>query len=296
MEKVIAEVFERYPQVGLPIIKGSKNTEKLRRSVFSGVPVEDPVENFIGDKRDSFTTVATQAGDVEVLYLRQRADFENAVRCLSAYCEPIEIPASMGALTIGGLINWKKINDHKAEYLANGGLEWDQEFERFTSERQNYRDFLILLSGGPYSAISAENASHALGYGLNEDEWLSKSVTIRKYHELTHFISRKLYIDNKEAIRDEIVADAIGLISAFGKYNTNLAKLFLGIENEQYRPGGRLEIYYGDENPLSAQSRARQIISAMDEYLCTTYPVSDPDKALRLVSEIEENKVGIIQS
>lgn len=296
MNQVIAAVFERYPQVGFPIVKGAKNMEKFRRSVFAGEPVEDPVENFIGDSRDSFTTVTTPAGDVETLYLWHRADFETAVRCLSAYCEPIEIPASMGAQTIGGLINWKKINTHMKEYLAGGGDSWDDEFERFTSVRKNYRDYLILLSSGPYSAVGVNEAGQALGRAMTEEEWIDKSVTIRKYHELTHFICRNLYAENQEAIRDEVIADAIGLIAAFGRYEADLARLFLGLENEQYRPGGRLENYYGEEAPESAQIRARRIIDEVDKALSGISGISDPDAIFRLVIRLEEDKTGMLSS
>lgn len=80
MVKVITEVFERYPQIGLPIMKGAKETEVFRRTVLSGVPAQKPVEHFIGDTRATITTAVAPAGEVAVLYLYHRADFENAIR------------------------------------------------------------------------------------------------------------------------------------------------------------------------------------------------------------------------
>ena len=53
------------------------------------------------------------------------------------------------------------------------------------------------------------------GIDLNEDEWIEKSIIIRKYHELTHFVMRKTYPDDIDYIRDELIADCIGLICAF---------------------------------------------------------------------------------
>ena len=289
---MIAEVFERYPQVGLPIMKGAKGTDAFKNAVALGLPVSEPTENFVGDARDSFTTTHTPGGEAEILFLYRREDFENAVRCLSAFCEPIDIPASMGAQTIGGLINWKKINDHKREYFANGGFLWGEELKRFTAVRENYRDYLIILSSGAYSAVSAEDAGKALDTPITEATWREKSVLIRKYHELTHFICRKLYPDHKEAIRDEIIADAIGLVAAFGDYAPQLAKLFLGLEKDEYREGGRLQNYYGDEEPAAVQSRARQLIDAVAAFLpekCGT----DEESIFRLVCEIEEKQVGM---
>lgn len=293
MNRVIAEVFERYPQMGLPIIKGSKETPALRSAVFAGEPVETPAENFLGHEADSFTAVSTPAGEVSVLYLVRRDDFETAVRCLSAYCEPIPVPASMGAQMISGLINWKKINDHRQAYLDQGGTRWDEEFTRFTSVRENFRDSVILLSSGSYSAVPAGDAAKALGRPMSEEEWRERSGCIRKYHELTHFIARKLFPDHKEAIRDEIVADAVGLISSFGKYETGLAALFLGLENETYRDGGRLEIYYGkEEDPAEVQRRARKLIETLASFLEGEHSTS-PEDLFRLVCRIEEEKAGM---
>ena len=78
---------------------------------------------------------------------------------------------------------------------------------------------------------------------MQEEEWIQRSVRIRLYHELTHFICRKFWPEKKDALRDEIYADCIGLVAAFDDYDTYLAKLFLGIDKEQYRKGGRLEHY-----------------------------------------------------
>ena len=178
------------------------------------------------------------------LYLENREDFEHAFRALAHRCEPVEIPASVGATTIRGLINWEKIHNHEKEYLQSGENDWDLEFRRFTAEKANYLDSLILLSSGDYSNVSAETA------GLPAEDWKEKSVTIRKYHELTHFICRALYPDDVDAVRDEVIADLIGLVAAFGDYNVHLAETFLGIEGETFREGGRLS-YYTDAEHLN---------------------------------------------
>ena len=292
MNSTIAEVFKRYPQVGLPVRQGTRQTELYKDAVLRGIPVPEPVENFIGDERDSFSALTTPAGPAEILTLYRRADFETAIRCLSAYCEPIDIPASMGAQTISGLINWKKINDHKTAYLISGGTDWDGEMERFTAVRENFRDYLIILSAGPYSAVSAQEAGNIAGCVFTEEEWCKHSIVIRKYHELTHFIARKLFPENMEAIRDEILADAIGLTAAFGRYETGLAKLFLGLEENGYREGGRLQLYYGKEEPSCVQSRARNLIDQFSMYLNTEYS-QEPESILQLICEIEKNRIAL---
>ena len=133
-------------------------------------------------------------------------------------------------------------------------MDWNEEFERFTAEKSNYRDTIILLSAGVYSNIPAETV------GLNENEWKEKSLIIRKYHELTHFVCRRIYPNDIDSIRDEVFADCVGLVAAFGKYDPSLASRFLGIEKERFHSGGRLSHYVKEEQLPEAIDRAREVI------------------------------------
>ena len=51
---------------------------------------------------------------------------------------------------------------------------------------------------------------------ISDPDWLQKSQIIRKYHECTHFICRNLYPEKTDAVRDELIADAIGIYAADG--------------------------------------------------------------------------------
>ncbi len=95
---------------------------------------------------------------------------------------------------------------------------------------------LIVLSRGLYSNVSASEM------GLTEDEWLVRSDMIRRFHELTHVICRRLYPDDIQPVRDELIADAVGLYAAYGHFETEKEMRFLGIRNGHYE-GGRLETY-----------------------------------------------------
>lgn len=244
-----------YPQLQLPIRAGMKDSTLYQDVVLSGAPIP-------GEERRPFaaegelSVVTTPAGPAQILRLTRREDFERALRALAYRCEPEAIPASVGASTVRGLINWRKINEHKAAYLACGGEDWQKEFRRFTADRKNYRDTLILLSTGEYSAVKAEEI------GLSAGDWLEKSLCIRKYHELTHFICRELYPGDVDAIRDEVLADLIGLVAAFGRYDPALARRFLGIADGAYREGGRLSHYAREGALAETVHRADRLIDA----------------------------------
>lgn len=237
-----------YPQLLFPLSTDTQGSAEYRAAVLRGMPT-DREPQFIGSDRDQLWYCRTPAGEAAVWYLEHREDFEHALCALAYRCEPRDILPSVGASMVSGLINWEKIRSHKLTYFASGGLDWKTEFRRFTSEKANYRDTLILLSSGPYSAIPAETLQ------LSEGLWLEKSVVIRKYHELTHFVCRRLWPEKADTLRDEIIADCIGLLAAFGEYNDQYARTFLGIENRQYRPGGRLEHYFGEPAECAAASR-----------------------------------------
>ena len=252
------ELILRYPQLVLPITMDEKNTPEYKKAVLRGEPVCREA-NFICSPEDKLETVETTVGKVEILYLAHREDFEHALRALAYRCEPVEIPASVGASTIRGLINWEKIRVHKTEYFDKGGSNWSEEFKHFTAKKSNYLDTIILLSKGNYSAVPA----HCVG--LTEYEWDEKSLIIRKYHELTHFVCRTLYPKNIEPIRDEVIADLIGLVADFDLYDPLLAKRFLGIESGAFQEGGRLSHYTDGGNLEAAAKKAGELIDQLAE-------------------------------
>ena len=254
MRDDIVRLSRRYPQLLLPIRAGTRQTEEYQSAVLCGEALEREPD-FLCPEEIELSACDTPAGRAESVYFGRREDFVHAYRALAYRCEPAEIPDSVGAGYVGGLINWEKIHSHRDEYLAAGGEDWEAEFKRFTSDKRNYRDSLILLSGGEYSNIPAADV------GLDEESWRRLSVVIRRYHELTHFVCRGLYPENIDALRDEVIADAIGLVAAFGRYDTALAARFLGAEGESFREGGRLSHYVKDGELPEALVRAKVLIA-----------------------------------
>ena len=116
------------------------------------------------------------------------------------------IPAGQGAAMLT-VFNWPRIHAHLERFPEE---ERAAELKRFTAVKENYIDTLVVLSRGPYSGVPAS------AVGVREDEWLALSDTIRRYHELTHVICRRLYPGDVEPIRDELAADAVGLYAANG--------------------------------------------------------------------------------
>ena len=79
-------------------------------------------------------------------------------------------------------------------------------------------------------------------------------------------ICRRLYPEDIDSIRDELIADAVGLYAAIGRFDPETEKLFLGIKDGHY-VGGRLGNYTDAPEALAGQvgaalDRMKQVIDA----------------------------------
>lgn len=247
MEHILYTLAKRYPQVYLPIEKGISKSEEYENTCLKGEKSNRKLL-FSFNPKDKLETLNTIAGDVEVLTMYDRDDFEHIIRSIAYKGEPEDIPSSTGAMALFGLNNWEKVR---------AGLD-------------NYKDSFIILSSGNYSNVSKEDIKKVTNGELilSDKEWTEKSIIIRKYHELTHFVMRKIYPDDIESIRDEIIADCVGLMCAFNKLDSRLLKLFLGLESDIYRKGGRLENYKGfdEKNLADVLSLIDSIVSKFIKY------------------------------
>ena len=255
MRSPVLELAEIYPQLYLD--PDSSSIDEYKAAVLSGDrPDKRDLSHFACDARDSAERIMTPAGEALVVTLYNRRDFEIFVRCMMAAKEGPDkaVPATMGASTLTAF-NWPRIFAHRDAFMKEqreAGVEdpdWGAEFRRFTSVKENYIDTFIVLSRGPYSNVSAEAASEASGTDMSGEEWTERSDTIRKYHELTHFVCRKLHPDMIDAVWDEMTADAAGIYAALGRFDRPLEELFLGISDGKYT-GGRLENYLKEDEDI----------------------------------------------
>lgn len=296
-KEVISHLADIYQQL---YVKPDENGKEIYSDIVrmgNDAPKRD-LSHFITSERDSLIFEKTPAGEVCVITLFERKDFVTFLQIMGNKCTPVDIPATQGASILDGVINWTRIYDHEKEYLEaekkKGNLfpDWNEEFRRFTKDKRNYLDALIILSVGPYSNISAEKA------GFDEDEWIGLSHNIRRYHECTHFLCRRKYPEKIDPIWDELVADAVGIYGALGRFDMDLEKLFLGIKGEEYS-GGRLENYVEEEDEgrkvqkLSSLAKSSSdILKIFDEEIKKAGDIAPFDIAVML----EDKKEAIQKS
>lgn len=252
-----AALQRRFVQLRFPITEGLSKDDEYRRATLRGQ--FDAADAFapglvLDAPADLHLTIeATIAGRIPVIVAGPREDFVALVRAMTERNEPATVPTSMGACIVSGLNNWDRVARHRSAWEATTDIldaealeeAWKAEFRALASQKARYQDRCIILSRGPYSAVSARDA------GLSEAEWLERSLVIRREHECTHYFTYRVFGAMRNNLLDELIADFVGIVRAFGSYRPELALRCLGLEQaDRYRAGGRLENYRGTP-PLS---------------------------------------------
>ena len=244
MSDVIAKLAADYPQLYLD--PDADIWESYRRVVLRGEePDTKSLAHYRGSPFDRLETIDSPVGPVKAVTLGDRRDFEIILRgMMAAKNGPLAPVAKSSGAAMLTVFVWPRIRAYLEAFPEE---ERTAEFRRFTGNRANYTDTLVILSRGPYSNVGAA------ALGLSEEEWLDRSDTIRRFHEITHVVCRRMYPGDVDPVRDEVIAYAVGLYAAFGCFDPEKAALFLGIKDGHYI-GGRLENYTDETEKQAAQA------------------------------------------
>ena len=250
----LAALAARFPQ--LYVAPAEDALEAHRMAAGRGLAPEGAnLDHFITSDEDELREVETPAGPVEVLFLRERADFETFLQVVGHRAQPVPIARTVGAITYRGLADWGKVAAAHAAYVAAGGDDWGSEFRRLAQQPGAFRAELVVISEGPYSNIAAADTP----YG--PDEWLHISREIRLHHECAHVVCRRTMPDDVLPVWDEVTADVVGLLCATGRYDAALAARFLGVTEDGFA-GGRLAEYLSEEQTARIDEVAVEVHGA----------------------------------
>ncbi len=168
-----------------------------------------PVERFVwrNPKAVSLTTADSMGGRLPVVGTSDHRDFCNMTALLNGLESAPEYPLTVNAFTMQARA--KSIRRHR----------------------------LLLLNNAPYSNISSQRL------GLDKGEWLERSHRLRLRHECVHYETLRLFGEMKNHALDEIAADVLGQIAAFGRFDADRQRLFFGLERGKDICTGRLSFY-----------------------------------------------------
>lgn len=170
--------------------------------------------------------VQTLAGKLPVVDTENHDDFTELASWLMNRADKKDLPATINAFTLSTKINGEP---HR----------------------------IILLNRAPYSNVSAEKLS------LAADEWLIKSHKFRLRHESAHYETLRLFDGMKNHALDEILADVLGQIAAFGNFDANKQRIFFGLNGNKCF--GRLQFYCQKVLPTERPKVYSAVDKALDE-------------------------------
>lgn len=177
--------------------------------------------------------VPTIGGKLPVIDTGCHEDFRTMEAVLNGRREKLELPLTVNAFTV----------DARAESI--------------------FHQRVILLNRAPYSNIPAETL------GLSEADWLERSHSLRLAHECVHYATLRLLGSMRNHALDEIAADTIGQIAAFGNFDPDRQRLFFGLTKGGDACTGRLTFYCrkvaADEQSKVYQAVDRALDCVADE-------------------------------
>ncbi len=269
-KEALEALAQRFPQLYVAPAEGAQDIHR-RAAAFGIEPDGATLDHFITTPEDELREVDTPAGPVEVLFLKERADFETFLQIVGHKSSPNPIARTVGAITYRGLVDWGKVAAAKATYRATGGDDWSAEFARLAKQPGAFRSELIVISEGPYSNVSADETPY------DEAEWLRVSREVRLHHECAHVVCRRLMPEDVLPVWDEVTADVTGLLCATGRYDAALAGRFLGVTAEGFSDG-RLSEYLDEAQPPRIDAIAAEVYGALEKIEARTVcePPNDP--------------------
>jgi hypothetical protein len=170
----------------------------------------------------------TPAGRIPVAYMEDRRAFERLTALLSAEDDSRPLPASVNAFMVP--VKLPELKGH----------------------------MVICMNRAGYSALAGDDV------GVPEDEWLEKSAAVRLNHECCHYFTLRVLGGMKNHALDEVVADCVGQLAAFGRYDASLQRKFFGLTEDGIKPGGRLGYYVKKLSDGAAKVVCDSVVRAID--------------------------------
>ncbi|MDE0888419.1 MAG: hypothetical protein OSA40_03060 [Phycisphaerales bacterium] len=234
-----ADLAERMPQAAFAIEAGMAKSPAYRAAILAADASSIPSNPVLPNGALDFSVQADFAGHLPVVRTHDRDLFEWMFRTLGARCEPVPISPQVHALLITGLIAPGRITaTHEAwdagefrdDPAVTGIDQWNQAMPLLDkADPTRFRDRLLIVHDDVYAGLEAIE----LDPPLDPTTWLEKSRIIRHHHEFAHYATRRLFQNMRLNLHDEIIADCMGFLAAFGRFDSTLFLRAMGIESDR---------------------------------------------------------------
>ncbi len=114
-QDALAILARRYPQLYVAPAVGAEVDHKLA-ATRGMVPAGATLGHFASSTDDELRLIQTPASPIEVIFLKNRADFETFLQIMGHKSQPVAIAPSIGAITYLGLADWGKVAEAQSAY------------------------------------------------------------------------------------------------------------------------------------------------------------------------------------
>ena len=209
------EIPEKMPELPLadePFVASWRETEGQAVLDFLSEAFELPVSAFPWENKEALKISFAESlgGRLPAVATQSHSDFRAMEALLNGRKKPQAYPPTVNAFTIQ------------------------------TRAKPIHRHRVLLLNYAPYSNIPAE------AMGISEEDWLIRSHRLRLRHECAHYETLRLFDDMQNHALDEIMADALGQIAAFGNFDADRQRVYFGLTKGKDTCTGRLSFYCQD--------------------------------------------------
>lgn len=242
------------PQLAFEVREGVSKSSEYRIGILRGDLDSLPKSSAFAFRGSVRVSIEQHwAGNLPMISLTDRGDFEHLFQCLGNRGEPVDISPQVHALMVSGLISPRRIMAGRSLY-EEGGFRSDPRVSDCSSWSETmhaldasdncfFRDRVLLTHLDHYAGLEHDQ----VGHGQTRESWLRTSQCIRVNHELTHHATRRLFDNMRLNLHDEVIADCIGFLSGFGSFDAEVFLLGLGIDPvDGPREGGRVWMYVRD--------------------------------------------------
>mgnify|MGYP006873037408 CR=1 FL=1 len=212
-----------------PFVQSWKEAKGKDAIEFMDSALRLPAKNFTWENIDAIkiSFAQTMGGRLPVIDTASHNDFRQMDALVNGKSQVRDLPLTVNAFTIQA----------RAEEI--------------------YHHRVIILNRAPYSNIGAEKL------GLENEDWLNRSQKLRLRHECAHYETLRLFGGMQNHALDEIIADTLGQIAAFGKFYADKQRLFFGLEKGKGTCSGRLSFYTKKVSPEDREKIYRAVDAAL---------------------------------
>lgn len=280
-------LVEWLPQLGFEIHEGVSRSPEYRIGILSGDLGSLPNVSAFSLRGTVQVTIEDHwAGNLPMISVTDRGDFEHLFQCLGNRGEPMSISPQAHALMVTGLISPRRIEAGRTLFeqgrfegdsRVSGCSNWAEAMRALDAkDKCFFRDQFLLTHVDHYAGLDSDQ----VGHGQTSETWLETSQCIRVNHELTHHATQRLFGNMRLNLHDEIIADCIGFLSGLGCFDSDLFLQGLGIEPDAGpRAGGRVWMYVSGLDRAQTRATCDLAVSAarnLDAWLADRSRPDDP--------------------